>query len=170
MQDSTFYHDVVVATVIPTCRAILLLCEAGSGDGKLSFGTYPVIALLQVNRRVFLDRSNTIKQPPDGKCFTLHVGPMPEIPPEEELPQLEDVHDLTVCMVAADEDGEVVLVPSSGYEMGTLSAADVAFGRLVLCPWLEVDDESRLVEIKSEIAKHVKGRAIAKKKQAADKK
>jgi hypothetical protein len=170
MKDSTFYHDVVIATVQPNCRANFLLCESGSADGKPSFATYPVVSLLQVNRRVFLDFSGTIHQPPDGKCFTLHAGPMPEIPGEERPPKLEDVHDMTVCMVVSNEDGEVVLVPSSGYEMGTLSATDVAFGRLVLCPWPETEDDARLDEIKRALAEHVKGRSAAQKKQAAEKK
>ena len=119
---------------------------------------------------MFLDYSGAIHQPPDGKCFTLHAGPMPTIPSEEQPPKLEDVHDMTVCMVVSNEDGEVVLVPSSGYEMGTLSATDVAFGRLVLCPWPEAEDESRFAEIKRALAEHVKGRSAAQKKHAAEKK
>src|SRR5258708_7521305 len=112
MTEQAFYHDVIVATVQPNCRAIFLLCEEGSGTGELFFGTYPVISLLQVNRRVFHDYSGSVRHPTDGKCFTLHAGPMPEIVAEEQPPKLEDVHDMTICMVVSDEDGEVVLVPT----------------------------------------------------------
>ncbi len=169
MTDSIFYHDVVVATVQPNCRAVFLLCEEGAKDDQPCFGTYPVIALLQVNRRVYRDGSGSSRQPNEGKCFTLHVGPIPQLTREEQ-PELEDVHDMTVCMVVSDEDGEVVLVPSSGYEVETLSSAENAFGRLVLCPWPESEDEKRLSGIKTELAKHIKARAMAKKKPTPESK
>jgi hypothetical protein len=169
MTESTFYHDVVVATVQPNCRAVFLLCEEGIKEDQPSFAIYQVIALLQVNRRVYHDGSGSTRQPNEGKCFTLHVGPIPQLTREEQ-PELEDVHDMTICMVVSDEDGEVVLAPSSGYEVETLSSAENAFGRLVLCPWPEAEDEKRLDGIKTELAKHIKARATAKKERKPESK
>ena len=69
MTESTFYHDVVVATVQPNCRAVFLLCEEGAKEDQPGFATYPVIALFQVNRRVYHDGSGSTRQP-KGEMLT----------------------------------------------------------------------------------------------------